>query len=206
MSRILRGGPRPSTEAPLFVAPRRIPAEIVAARAEAARILADAHAEAEAIRATAHGAAADEVATAREAGRAAGHAEAAAACIEARALRDGALAEAEQALARVALAAAERLFVERLTDEPARIAAIVAEGVSRARRAREVVVRVHPNDAPVVEALRAEVAARAGRPGAFAVRADPAIARGGCLVETELGTVDARLETRLDALARALGV
>jgi flagellar biosynthesis/type III secretory pathway protein FliH len=38
------------------------------------------------------------------------------------------------------------------------------------------------------------------------VHADPALTRGGCVVDTELGTVDARLETRLDALARALGL
>jgi flagellar biosynthesis/type III secretory pathway protein FliH len=36
------------------------------------------------------------------------------------------------------------------------------------------------------------------------LRADPAILRGSCIIEIELGTVDARLPTQLDAIERAL--
>jgi flagellar assembly protein FliH len=206
MSRILRGGPRPSDDSPLFSASRRIPAEVVAARAEAARLLEEARHEAEAIRHAARQDAARVLEGARAEGRAGGHAEAAAACIEAAGLRDGALAEAERTIARLALSAAERLFGESLDVSPERIAAIVGDGLSRARRARDVVVRVHPDDAGQLASLKASIAARAGCPADFAVRVDPALTRGGCVVETELGTVDARLETRLDALARALGL
>jgi flagellar biosynthesis/type III secretory pathway protein FliH len=34
--------------------------------------------------------------------------------------------------------------------------------------------------------------------------ADDRVARGGCIIETELGVVDARLSTQLDAIERAL--
>ncbi len=206
MSRILRGGPRPPDETRLFVAPRRIPAEVVAAREEAARLVAEARSEADAIRDAARHEATEAMQAARAAGRAEGHAEVAASRIEAALRRDAALAEAEQTIARLALSAAERLFGEALAASPERLASIVSEGLSRARRAREVVVRVHPDDAPHAESLRATIAARAGCPATFTVHADPALTRGGCVVDTELGTVDARLETRLDALARALGL
>jgi flagellar biosynthesis/type III secretory pathway protein FliH len=36
------------------------------------------------------------------------------------------------------------------------------------------------------------------------VESDTAIARGGCVVSSDAGTLDARVETRIDALARAL--
>jgi type III secretion protein L len=33
---------------------------------------------------------------------------------------------------------------------------------------------------------------------------DPKVASGGCIIESEVGTVDARLETQLRALEKAL--
>jgi flagellar biosynthesis/type III secretory pathway protein FliH len=70
---------------------------------------------------------------------------------------------------------------------------VVREGLERVRRASRVRVRVHPSDAAQLIELEAEVVE------------DPSITRGGCVVESELGEVDARLEVRLDALARAIG-
>ena len=203
MSRILRGGPRPAESAPRR---RVLPGPVFEARAEAARLLEAARAEADALVSAARLRVEGVAREAEDAGRMAGRAEAAAVLAEALALRQGALAEAEREVARVALAVAERLVGEALIASPERIATVVGDGLARARRAKDVVVRVHPDDAPHVDSLRAAVAARAGRPGTFSVRADPAITRGGCLVETDLGTIDARLETKLDALAHALGL
>jgi len=75
--------------------------------------------------------------------------------------------------------------------------------LTRARRARDVVVRLHPDDAAILERAAPDVAARAGR-ASFTVKADASIERGGCVVETDLGELDARIDVQLDALARAL--
>jgi type III secretion system HrpE/YscL family protein len=207
MSRILRGGPRPSdVVAPTAPGARIVPSAVFDGRAEAARIVAAARAEAAEIVETARLDARNSARDAEREGRVEGRAEAAAALAEALAIRDRALADAEREVARVALVAAERLVGEAIVADPARLATIVGDGLARARRARDVVVRVHPDDAPHVESLRSAIAARAGRPATFSVRPDADLTRGSCLVETDLGTIDARLETKLDALARALGV
>jgi len=214
MSRILRGAsstPATTPSAPQIQSQTQPPSRVIAgavfdARAEAERIVAAAHGEAAAIVDAARAGAERAVDEARTAGRDAGRAEAAASLAEALAIRDRALAGSEQEVARVALAAAERLVGDALALDPARIANIVGDGLARARRARDVIVRVHPEDAPQVELLRTAIATRAGRPASFSVRPDAEITRGGCLVETDLGMIDARLETKLDALARALGL
>jgi type III secretion protein L len=36
------------------------------------------------------------------------------------------------------------------------------------------------------------------------VAADPSVARGGCLVQSDVGALDARVETQLAAIERAL--
>jgi flagellar biosynthesis/type III secretory pathway protein FliH len=64
-------------------------------------------------------------------------------------------------------------------------------------------LRVHPDDAARLRASRERLEALLVR-GSLALREDPAVAPGGAVVETEAGTVDARIETQLDALASAL--
>ncbi len=102
------------------------------------------------------------------------------------------LEEAESSVAAIAVAAARKVVAEELSLRPEHIRAIVGAALERVRRASRVRVRVHPSDAahlvlsdvPVVE--------------------DESIERGGCVVESELGDVDARLEVRLAAIERAL--
>jgi flagellar biosynthesis/type III secretory pathway protein FliH len=124
-------------------------------------------------------------------------AELAAAHLEVERARQTILEEAEASIATLALAVARRLVADDLEARPERVRAIVLEALDRVRRATRARVRVHPSDAAQLLDLQA-------LDGHAEVVADPSIERGGCLVESELGEVDARLEVRLDALARAL--
>lgn len=208
MSRVIRGttpaGDEPATSPD--AAPRVVPSDVYDARGEAARLLTDARAQAETIVREAHDAASRIRATARAEGHAAGHAEVAALLHDAQAARDGLLASAEQDVARLALVAAERIVGAALAAEPERIGAIVEDVLTRARRATTVLVRAAPADVPAIERLREHLRERAGLRGPLAVRADETIARGGCVVETNLGQLDARVEVQIAALARALGI
>ena len=80
------------------------------------------------------------------------------------------------------------------------LAALVAERVrtvlERARRAKRVRVRVHPSDLAHLEG--AEWAAGAS------IEGDAELTPGDCVVETELGTLDGRVQTQLAALDEAL--
>jgi flagellar assembly protein FliH len=122
----------------------------------------------------------------------AARAELAAAHLEVERARQALLADAETTVATLALAIARRLVGEDLEAHPERVRALVLEALGRVRRATRARVRVHPSDAAQLVDLD------------VAIVADAAIERGGCMVESEIGNVDARLEARLDALARAL--
>jgi flagellar biosynthesis/type III secretory pathway protein FliH len=65
-------------------------------------------------------------------------------------------------------------------------------------------LRVHPDDLAALAAARPAWLAELGVQADVALVADPAVGRGGCIVETPAGRIDARLETQLDALERAL--
>ena len=108
---------------------------------------------------------------------------------------DAALAAAEKELGTLALAAAKRILGEELSIAPDRIGAVVEGVLTRARRARSIKVRVHPDDVAALRKLHASLS----------IEPDPSLTRGGCVVETDLGELDARLEVQIAALARALG-
>jgi len=81
---------------------------------------------------------------------------------------------------------------------------VTARALARVRRARTVALRVHPDD---VEAARREVGGwfpEGMRPEEVVVVGDDAVGRGGAVVETERGRVDARLERQLEEIARIL--
>lgn len=163
------------------------------AKAEAARIVTEAHAEAEAIRERA-----------REEGRAEGRAEVAALLVRARQEVDRRIAEADKELRVLAVGIAERLVRRHLALDPETVADIAKAALDEARGRHEFVLRVHPDDVATLERERPGLLSRLSVSAHILIRADDGIERGGCVVETDVGTVDARLSTQLAAIQRAL--
>ncbi len=189
MSRVIRGGAGER---------RVVPGEVFDARAEADRTVADARTEAERIVAEARREADAVREEARRAGRAEGEEDAARALLEATRARAHIDSGTERAVVELAMAAARRIVAEELSLAPERIRAIVDDVLARARRAHRITVRVHPDDVAGLSGIGARDGLEAS------IEADASIARGGCVVTTDLGELDARIEVRLAALEKAL--
>jgi flagellar biosynthesis/type III secretory pathway protein FliH len=94
------------------------------------------------------------------------------------------------------------LLAEELTLRPRHIAALVERELVGMRRAREIELRVHPQDVRLLEPVE-PLRERLELLGQVRVVEDAGLARGGCVLLSNLGEVDARLETRLElALAQ----
>ncbi|MBV9946128.1 MAG: hypothetical protein JOZ69_04695 [Myxococcales bacterium] len=189
----------------------RIAREELEARAAAERVLAAAQAEAAELLARAREDAAREAERAARDARERAAAEGAAAWLALR--REEALRlerDGERVVA-VAVVLAERLLGAALEIDPRRIRDLARMVIAEARGARRVVIEAHRLD---VDALRAELAAVAGvgvaggmgglGASAVQVRAAEGLARGDLRLQTDGGTIDARLTLRLERLAAAL--
>ena len=107
-------------------------------------------------------------------------------------------AEVEAELVQLALAVGKQLARRELRIEPAQIIAIVRESLAQLPlTARELRVHMHPEDAATV---REHLSAGAGE-RLWTLVEDPRLSRGGCLVQAESSRVDARLESRIAAIA-----
>jgi type III secretion protein L len=178
---------------------RVVPAVVMEARAEAAAILEAARARAAVVVEDSH-----------RQGLDAGRAEAAAAVVG---LLAAGRAEAEAMLERVQPAAlaiatrmAEKIVGRAVELDPTTMAAIAAEALDACRTRDGLArLRVHPEDLAAVTPALAALAERLGEGAVLELVADEGMERYGCVVETSVGTVDARLTTQLAALRRALG-
>ena len=182
-----------------------VPKLLLDARAEAAELLARAQTEADALRAEAG--ALQEAARREgfETGRADGVAEAAVALAAARTEAARLVAAAGPTALALAAKMAEKIVGRAVALAPEIMAEIAGEALASCRPgAGTVRVRIHPDDLAAVEARRAALEARAPA-AALELLADEAVGRHGCVIETPQGRVDARLETQLAALERALG-
>ena len=88
------------------------------------------------------------------------------------------------------------LLGEELRLRPEHIQSVVERELARVRRARSVELRLHPADLELMPSSIA-LSERAELRGTLTFTPDPALERGGCVLVTNLGEVDARLETRL---------
>lgn len=106
-------------------------------------------------------------------------------------------------VARTAVLLARQVLRMELGTRPELVAAMAADAVQAVQlSARHIVVRVHPEDLPLVAQGAAEVLqARGAR-----LQADPEVARGGCKVHSDADIVDGRLEARWAQACSSMGV
>jgi flagellar assembly protein FliH len=107
-----------------------------------------------------------------------------------------------ESVAGTAIQLARQLLRSELATDPALVAAVATDAVNAVMlSARHITVHVHPLDLPLV----ADGAAEALEARGARLMAKPDIARGGVIVESDVGSVDARIATRWAQAAGALG-
>ena len=107
-----------------------------------------------------------------------------------------------QALAGAAIELARQIVRSELVTRPELVATVAIEGLDTLLlSARHISVRLHPDDHALVAAgATDDLAARGAR-----LIGDVSVTRGGCVIESDLGVIDASIEARWHRAAAALG-
>jgi len=114
-------------------------------------------------------------------------------------LRQTLIHETEREMVQLALALARRVVHREVTLDPELAAALAHVALERLGTNTPATIRLNPEDYTIV----AQDSSRWGGQTVTVVP-DPAISRGGCLVESAFGSVDATIERQFDELSRAL--
>src|SRR5688572_12824718 len=102
---------------------------------------------------------------------------------------------------------AKRILETELTTSPEPLVALVRSTIRRLGEARKMVVRLSQADAEAVNAIlaaRGPSAVSSVATAQIEIVTDNSLERGDCLVESDVGSVDGRIATRLEELRRAL--
>ena len=100
---------------------------------------------------------------------------------------------------------AEKVIGSELEQRPEALVGMIKRTLhDKARQRRTLLLRVNPADLEVVRNERHRLMDALVRASDLSIREDDDISPGGVMIETEAGSIDARLETQLDALERAM--
>ncbi len=113
-------------------------------------------------------------------------------------------AAAERDLVRLAVAVAEKIVRAEVRSGRAVAAAALRRAVELVTRRRRLKAHLHPDDLAMVESCLPALRADFADLGAVELEASGAVARGGCVVTTEEGAVDADVKTQLEEIERGL--
>jgi flagellar assembly protein FliH len=116
------------------------------------------------------------------------------------ALRDSMVRQTERELVQLSVAIARRILQREVSVDPELTSALAHIALERLGSTGPATVRLHPDDYAIVTAGQA--APLGGRQ--VDVVPDPRVSRGGCLVESEFGSINASVDAQVDEIARAV--
>ena len=115
-------------------------------------------------------------------------------------LRQAMIRQTEQQMVGLALAMAKRVVRREVALDKDFALAMARVALDRLGERSSTTIRLHPDDFATVAGRHVEEWAGAH----VSVESDPAVTRGGCVVQSDLGTVDGTIEAQFDEIARAV--
>lgn len=123
------------------------------------------------------------------------------AILEVNGLRESLFARAEREVVRLALEVAKKIVHREVRIDNDIIQTLVRVALSHVSEKSAVTVRLNPLDYNYLLERRTELAQNEGRD--LALVSDKSVERGGCLIQTECGDIDARIEEKFREVENA---
>ncbi len=123
--------------------------------------------------------------------------------LEAGVAKEKVMKEAEPEIVRMVMEIAEKVIGREM--ERGGIVPLVKKAIGQAV-GRKIQIRVHPHDYETLKGHEADLVSALDQTQSITLKEDEEIPAGGCVLESELGTVDAKLETQLKAIRKVLGL
>jgi flagellar assembly protein FliH len=117
---------------------------------------------------------------------------------------EDAAVETERRAVELALALAEKILHTALDADPSLVVPVVTGALRRVANRETIVLDVNPADVDLVRAATGQIQSELGNLPRLEVAGERRVARGGCVVRTVEGEIDARLDTQLARAAEVL--
>lgn len=136
-------------------------------------------------------------------GRQEGLASATAKITAAHAAHERILSQSEEEIVKLIRAVTEKVIAREV--ETGAVVDLVKRSIGQIL-GNQITIRVNPEDVHFLKEKEGELMALIDGRQTITFREDPVVARGGCIVDSELGTIDAQLPAQIAAIKKSLGI
>lgn len=119
-------------------------------------------------------------------------------------IRDSLASSGTEDMLRLVMAVSEQVIRREVAADPDVIFAIIENALKSSVQADQYRVRVNPEDLEKVSEKKPLFLASISGLKNLTIEADSSLSPGGCLIDSDLGEVDATLETQLETIRQAL--
>lgn len=118
--------------------------------------------------------------------------------------REDFLAQNEAELVRLAVAIAKKIIGENVKADTDVVLRSVKDALRAVRSESKVIIKVNPSDEANLRQKSGDLKILGVEVGDLVIVGLSSIAAGGCVVESDIGIIDAQIDTQLDSIERAL--
>jgi flagellar assembly protein FliH len=118
--------------------------------------------------------------------------------------KDSIIAEAERFAVELSCAIAEKILDEQLSEAPEMAMKLFGQALSRRKEQGVIVLCVSPKQFAFVQAAKDELISSLDSQAELQIVPDSTIKEGGCIVRSAFGSIDARIDTQLEAVKQQL--
>lgn len=121
------------------------------------------------------------------------------------ALREKMFEDMEPQVVKLSFSIAEKIVGQQIHENDMAIMGIVKQALD-ASIGYKILVRLNPSDFEKIKSQETQLLAKVDSSRTISFKEDDSVKAGGCIVESEVGAIDAQLETQLNAIKKALGL
>ena len=114
------------------------------------------------------------------------------------------LYEARNDIVKMAVSVAEKVLHKEIMTDPQTVVSVVKHAISKVGFKKKFVVHVNPLDVEVLKAAGSEIAGLIDGLESLKFKPDPKVEAGGCVVQTESGTVDAQVDRQYNEIKESV--
>ncbi|WP_041313712.1 FliH/SctL family protein [Heliomicrobium modesticaldum] len=110
----------------------------------------------------------------------------------------------ESEMVELAITIAEKILAHEIANRQDVVVHIAANALKKVRDMSAVILKVNPQDYPLIQSIKPELMAMVRGLRTLAVEQDETVSPGGCVIETNHGYVDARIDAQLEEVRRVI--
>jgi type III secretion protein L len=118
--------------------------------------------------------------------------------------REDFITQHEAELVKLAVAIAKKIIGRSIELNPGTVLQTAKEVLRGVRSQRRVTIKVHPSDEDGLREQAGSLKMLGAEVGELVIVGNPSIEAGGCIVESDLGVIDAQIGTQLASIENAL--